>query len=113
MVDSRNWSVDRLAAQNLLASLRIDSTGTLLEVAAGHLARHREASQLWAVERAHSGIIRKLETASSTSFDRRSEQWTEGYRSAEALVVTMLPKDLLETVPQRQGLSRSWSLSIR
>lgn len=101
MGDSTSWSMDRLAAHNLLASLKLEQTEENLELAARHFARHRESAIEWAAERTHASMLRSLESGSTMFFDRHSAEWTDGYRFAEQQVSTMMPKDLLDLGPER------------
>lgn len=101
MSESTFWSMDRLAAHNLLASLKVAATESNLEIAARHFARHRESAIEWAAERTHSSMVRRLEAGSTMYFDRHDAEWTDGYRFAEQQVSTMLPKDLLDLGPDR------------
>jgi hypothetical protein len=101
MSESTSWSMDRLAAHNLLASLKLDTTEDNLEQAARHFARHRQSAIEWAAERTHSSMVRSLEAGSTSYFDRHSAEWTDGYRFAEQQVSTMMPKDLLDLGPER------------
>lgn len=101
MGDSTFWSVDQLAARNLLASLKMEATDANLELAAQHFARHRQGCIEWAAERVHSNIVRSLEGASTMYFERKSGEWTDGFRSAEHHVATLTPDNLLELAPQR------------
>lgn len=101
MSESTSWSMDRLAAHNLLASLKVEATDDILEMAARHFARHRENAIEWAAERTHSSVVRKLEAGSAVYFDRRNGDWSDGYRFAEQQVSTMMPKELLDLGPDR------------
>lgn len=96
MGDSRSWSIDRLAANNLLASLKLEATSETLDVVAEHFSKHRRNSIEWAAKRVHSSVIRTLESALPPHFDRQGENWAEGARFAEHQVATMIPEDLLE-----------------
>lgn len=111
MTDSSNiWSVDRLAANNLLAALKVDESPETLEKVAGHFARHRQSAQEWAAEKAQSIAINKLETVSRNSFGRRSEEWADGFRAAEAQIFAIRREDLLEIPAAR---SRSTGQILR
>ena len=101
MGDSNFWSMDRLAATNLLASLKVDSSAETLDLVTEHFARHRQSSIGWAAERAHSHITHKLEAASTLYFAERSEEWADGFRYAEQQIATTMPEELLELGPDR------------
>lgn len=101
MGDSSAWSMDRLAAQNLLARLNVEATPGNLELAAEHFARHRDNAIGWAAERAHSRVVRELESVGTMHFGDRCEEWAEGFRFAEHRVATMMPEELLDLVPHR------------
>jgi hypothetical protein len=97
MDESNFWTVDLLAAKGLLASLRVEATDAMLDVAADHFARHRESAYAWSAERVHANIIQKLESASMTYFARESDEWTDGFCAAEQQVMAIRPSELLET----------------
>lgn len=101
MSDSTAWSMDRLAAQNLLARLNVETTAGNLELAAEHFARHRDDAIGWAAERAHARMVKALEAAGPMHFSNRSEDWAEGFRFAEHQVATILPEELLDLGPAR------------
>ena len=91
------WSIDRLAANTLLAALNVSDPAEVVEQVAEMFARHRECAHAWAAERVQASAIRKLESASQELFDRHSAEWTDGFRAAEAQIVAASPRDLLET----------------
>jgi len=106
MNDSDIWTVDRLAAQNLLADLKmadlkLETTTGILEQLADHFARHRQSAHGWAAGQAHSTAIRMLETASMEYSARKSEEWRSGYRCAEEQLFTTTPEELLDLGPER------------
>jgi hypothetical protein len=101
MAESNFWSMDRLAATNLLASLKLEASAETLDMVAEHFARHRQSSIGWAAERAHSHMTRRLEAASTTYFAERSEEWADGFRFAEQQIATTMPEELLELGPDR------------
>lgn len=96
MDDSKSWSIDRLAANNLLASLKLEATAETLDVVAEHFSKHRRNSIEWAAKRVHSSVIRNLELTLPAHFSRQSEDWADGVRFAEHQVATMIPQALLE-----------------
>lgn len=98
MQDSGNiWSVDRLAASSLLAALKVEATTETLDKAAEHFAKHRQCAHEWGVERAQASAIRKLEEASADYFDRKSADWADGFRAADAQIIATTPHELLGT----------------
>lgn len=111
MGDSPVWSVDQLAATNLLAALKLDPCQETLDLVAEHLARHRQSSHTWAAERVHSNMMHRLEIAALACFERRNGDWTDGFRAAEEEVSTMRSDELLQThmgdVPTKGGVLRS------
>mgnify|MGYP001555386164 FL=1 len=97
MTESNIWSVDRIAAGNLLLSLgvKLDPADELL--IAEHFARHRRDAQEWAAERARDRIVSTLETASLELCPRSSDDWSLGFQRAEQMVMTMTPNELIGT----------------
>ena len=95
MIESEVWSVDLIAATDLLGSLGIAATPQSLEAAATHLARHRVCAQDWAAKRAQSSVVAALESASAQHFDRKSNDWIDGFRRAEEVVIIMAPSELV------------------
>jgi len=102
MGDSNVWDVDRLAASNLLAELKLDAGEAKLEAAAKHFARHRLNSNSAAAERAHSSIVQRLESASTEQFGHTSDEWQEGFIYAEQQVLTMTAEELLDLSPEQE-----------
>lgn len=110
MADSDTiWSVDRLAANGLLAALDLEVTAESLAMVAAHFSMHRIAAHEWAAERAQEVTVRKLETVSQSSFERRSDDWANGFRAAEAQVLSITCEELLG----RPGRSRSAGQILR
>lgn len=104
MIESQVWSVDRVAAADLLGSLGVDATPEALEAAAIRLARHRICAQDWAVKRAQSRVVAALESASARHFDRRSNDWIDGFRRAEEIVIVMAAGELVPSLaPQARS----------
>ena len=68
MDESNVWSMDRLAAANLLADLRLEPNDANLERVERHFAQHRLAAMEWAAKRAQSSIIARVEAASARYF---------------------------------------------
>jgi hypothetical protein len=96
-----HWTVDQLAASNLLAALNVEATTERLELATRHIARHRQDQIGWAAERMHMRLIDMLEKISTQSFARESEEFTHGFRYAEQHIMTLNPQELLEIAPER------------
>lgn len=96
MSDSNFWSVDRVAANNLLADLKLEATADILETVTKHFAQNRQSAIGWAAERSHSYVIRKMESVSSIYFDRKNAEWTDGFRFAQHQIAIIRPQELLE-----------------
>jgi hypothetical protein len=96
MDHATHWSVDRLAAGNLLAQLKLDASDDLIDLVTRHFSEHRRNMVEWAAERVHDNVVRALEDASTGSFSYRSEDWVRGFQHAEALVLGMPPRELLQ-----------------
>lgn len=86
MTDSEVWSVDRLAARNLFARLKMEATPDALALAERQFAEHRATTMEWTAERARAIILASLEEASQSHFPHQVEQWCAGYRRAEQQV---------------------------
>jgi len=105
MDDSVVWSVDRLAANNLLLNLGLKLGEQQAEQVAAHFAKHRLSAYTWAGEKVHSHVMEELETASMRRpFRESSEDWAEGYRYAEEVVMTLSPA--LPDIESGQGPSK-------
>jgi len=94
-----HWSVDRLAASNLLAQLKIDPSEDLIDLVARHFAEHRRNLVSWAAERTQSAIIEEMESAATSLFTHHDEQWIRGFSRAEEIICTLQPKALLDLDP--------------
>lgn len=99
MTDSSIWSVDRLAASNLLASLGLGPEQ--LELVAEHFARNRVASYEWIVDRVRTNIVHRLEDVAQDQRGHRRDNWSEGFQFAEQTVMSMSPTDLLGIISPR------------
>ena len=111
MADSDNiWSVDRVAANALLAALKLEATAEMMATATEHFAKHRQCAHEWGAERAQSAAIRKLEAASLNYFDHKSPDWTDGFRAAEAQIMAIARDELLGT---HVGKARSTGQILR
>jgi len=95
MTESYIWSVDSIAAGNLLLSLGLKLCPEQELMIAEHFARHRRDAHEWAAERARDRIVSKLETASLELGPRSSDDWSQGFQRAEQTVLTMTPDDLV------------------
>lgn len=95
MTESHIWSVDRIAAANLLKNLAIEATEEQMERVAGHFARHRRAANEWTAERVHNAVLEGLERDSVELLHRSSDAWADGFHRAEQLVIAMDPQELL------------------
>ncbi|MEZ5656746.1 MAG: hypothetical protein R3E04_12850 [Sphingobium sp.] len=101
MDDSHIWSVDRVAASNLLASLGIEHHDEQIATVATHFAQHRANAHEWAADRAQSNILEQLSSVAEDSFQSRDEKWIDGYLCAEQSVITMGLDELLGTMPDK------------
>lgn len=101
MDDASLWTVDRLAAGQLLVELKLEATDALLERVARHFARHRQDLMRWAAERVQANMVQALEDASRQSFARASDDWAQGFSSAEQRLLVMTPEELLGMMAER------------
>lgn len=101
MIERGVWSVDRVAASNLLAHMGLPSTGEAVDQVASHLAQHRYSAYSWAAERVRESIIQRLASASMNLFHRKSDIWTEGFCNAEQMVMGISPEEALGLEPVR------------
>lgn len=99
MDHATHWSVDRLAASNLLAQLKLDASDDLIDLVTRHFADHRRNLVSWAAERTQSAIFEAMETASPSFFAQHEEAWAGGFRQAEEIVRTLEPETLLKLDP--------------
>lgn len=102
MADSNVWSMDRVAADALAASLGVGFTEQQVDAIAGHFARHRSRSCEWATERAHINILEALESASRELLHDSSDEWTEGFHRAEQVVMALSSDELLCVTPRAE-----------
>ncbi|MBO9576695.1 MAG: hypothetical protein J7494_13245 [Sphingobium sp.] len=106
MDQTTHWGVDRLAAGNLVAQLKLEATEDLIELVTRHFSEHRRNLVGWAAERTQSVIIEKMEAAATSLFAHRDEDWVRGFSQAEEVVFTIEPKALLDldpSPPRSQG----------
>lgn len=117
MDNATHWSVDRLAASNLLAQLKLEATDDLVDLVTRHFAEHRRNLVSWAAERTQSVIIERMEAAATSLFTHHDEDWIRGFSQAEEVVFTIDPKamlDLAPSPPRSQGqILRSMVRSAR
>ena len=100
-MDTTHWTVDQLAACNLLAALGVEATPEQLALTTSHISRHRQDQIGWAAERVHSRLVDMLEKVSTESFVHESEDFTQGFRYAEQQILTLDPRQLLELASER------------
>ena len=100
-MDTTHWTVDQLAASNLLAALGVEATPEQLALATEHIARHRQDQISWAAERVHSRLVDMLENVSTEAFVHENEDFTRGFRYAEQQILTLDPQRLLELASER------------
>jgi len=110
MDHATHWSVDQLAASNLLAQLKLDASDELTDLITRHFAAHRRSLVSWAAERTQSTIIEAMEAAAPTLFAHRDEAWIRGFNQAEEIIATLQPKALLDLDP---GVPRSKGQYLR
>jgi predicted amidophosphoribosyltransferase len=106
MDHTTHWSVDKLAASNLLAQLKIDAPDDLIDLVTRHFSEHRRNLVSWAAERMQSAIIEEMESSAPSLFTHHDEQWIRGFSQAEEIIYTLDPKALLDLdpdVPRSQG----------
>jgi hypothetical protein len=94
-----HWSVDRLAASNLLAQLKIDATDDLIDLVTRHFSEHRRDLVAWAAERTQSAIGQQIESAAASLFAHHDESWIRGFNQAEEIIFTLDPKSLMDIDP--------------
>lgn len=99
MDHATHWSVDRLAASNLLAQLKLEASDDLVDLVTRHFAEHRRNLVGWAAERTQSAIIERMESAATSLFTYHDEDWVRGFSQAEEVVLTIEPKALLDLEP--------------
>ncbi len=95
MAESQIWSVDRIAAADLLKSIGVEDNAERTEQVARHFARHRRTTCQWAAERVHGNILEGLERASLDLLLDHDDRWADGFHRAEQMVMTMIPEELL------------------
>lgn len=94
--DAITWSMDELAAANMLGELGIDPTTENLARAAAHFARHRRYVAGWAAQRVHADMVSRLEQAAMSHDARPQEAWREGFRFAQHQLMTAHPSQSLD-----------------
>jgi len=101
-----HWGIDRLAAGNLVAQLKLEATEDLIDLVTRHFSEHRRNLVGWAAERTQSAIIERMEEAATSLFAHHDENWARGFSQAEEVVFTTEPRALLEldpSPPRSQG----------
>ncbi len=96
MDNATHWSVDRLAASNLLTQLKLDASDELIDLVTRHFAEHRRSLVSWAAERTQSAIFEAMESASISLLADRDEAWARGFHHAEEMIFALDPGALLE-----------------
>lgn len=96
MGDSSVWSIDRIAAANLLADLRLEPSEANLERVERHFAQHRLNAMEWAAKRAQSTIIARVEEASARYFPHHGQEWAAGFCCAEQQIATVGSSEILQ-----------------
>lgn len=95
MTESRIWSVDRVAATDLLTRLGLDASDDRMTLVADHFARHRSSACEWAATRIQGNVLQRLEDEAVDQLQHRSDAWADGFRSAEQAVATLSQSELL------------------
>jgi hypothetical protein len=106
MGDGSVWEIDRLAAAELLALLRVAPEADWANLAAKAFSKSRLQSYEWAARRVHESAIKALEAESIETFERKDPIWTDGFRHAEECLMAQSPSELLEVVvrpPRSKG----------
>lgn len=106
MGDGSVWEIDRLAAAELLALLRVAPEAEWDNLAAKAFSKSRLQSYEWAARRVHESAIKALEAESIETFERKDPVWTDGFRHAEECLMAKSPSELLEVVdrpPKSKG----------
>lgn len=96
MGDGSVWEIDRLAAAELLALLRVTPEADWAILAAKAFSKSRLQSYEWAARRVHESVIKTLEAESIETFERKEPVWTDGFRHAEECLMAKSPSELLE-----------------
>ena len=96
MDEPNMWSVDRIAASNLLTDLQLEASTANLERVERHFARHRQTAMECAAKRAQSSIIEQVETASRRYFPQHNEDWAAGFCCAEQQIATIGAREMLQ-----------------
>ena len=100
MGDISIWTVDHLAASNLVAESGLQLSPEQTDLMSVHFARHRLDAYDWAVEKIRSQLIRVMEAESMRLGEKTShgwrDDWAEGFRRAEQVVMTMTNDEMLD-----------------
>lgn len=99
MTQAGCWSIDRIAALNLFQILDLAPDARQLDLAAERFAEHRRDAYGWAARRIHGGMIDRLDAASAPYFERHSDAWGDGFRTAQYEVMRTRPDDLIAPDP--------------
>lgn len=110
MNETQCWEVDRLAARRILSRLKIKATPAIVEEIAVEFAEHRKDAEQRVTNRVQSNIIRVLEERSMQDFGQMDGSWAQGFRTAEEVVATLSPNDLLD---QPSGKAKSKGQVLR
>lgn len=95
MGDARYWEIDRVAAAELLATLREAPEADWGEIAAEAIAKTRRQSYDWAAKRVRQTALGVLEREAADAFQHKDAIWTDGFRHAEKCLLATSPSDLL------------------
>lgn len=105
MSESDIWSVDRIAASNLVVNLGMAFKPEQIERIANHFALHRQNSAKWVAERVHSNIVKALEEEAIRLSQRHGDEWSQGYMRAEQVMMT-LPINAMMDIERHEPKSK-------
>lgn len=95
MGDAHYWEVDRMAAAELLATLKEHPEAEWGVIAAEAIAKTRRQSYEWAAQRVRQSALAVLEREASGAFQHKEATWTDGFRHAEKCLMATSPTQLL------------------
>ncbi|WP_374126990.1 hypothetical protein [Sphingomonas sp. 28-62-11] len=80
--------------------LNLEPSDDQLTIASEQFAAHRRDTNSWATKRYHTEISHQLEAASLDYFQRKGDDWNDGYRTAQLELMRIFPDELIDTGPE-------------
>jgi hypothetical protein len=98
MRDSSIWTIDEVAAANLSRALGDGFTEDQVATIAKHMSYHRRGAIDLLASRIRANVLGRIERAIADGAMHRSDEWSDGCRTAEAIVIEAISPQRLSIV---------------